>query len=48
MAHTVCFVNTLYAVHALERVGLENFENQQKGGVQKIFSIKGVLIKRVG
>ena len=40
-------LHTLYARHPLERVGLEKSKNCQKGGVQRIFSIKGVLIKRV-
>ena len=40
--------SALYARHALERVGLEKSKNRQKGGVQRIFSIKGALIKRVG
>ena len=32
----------------LENVGLQKSANRQKGGVYKIFSVKGVLIKRVG
>ena len=39
---------SLYAQHSLERVGLQNSEKSQNGGVQGIFSIKGTLIKRVG
>ena len=38
---------TLYARHPSERVGLEKSKNCQKGGVQRIFDIKGVLIKKV-
>ena len=39
--------HTLYARHALESVALEKSKNCQKGKVQRIFSIKGVLMKRV-
>ena len=45
VSDTVC---TFFARHALESVGLEKSKNCQKGGVQRIFTIKGVLIKRVG
>ena len=38
---------TLYARHALESVGLEKSKNCQKGWSQRIFNIKGVLMKRV-
>ena len=38
----------MYAQHTLEKVGLEQSKNLQKGGVQGIFSKKGALIKRVG
>ena len=36
----------LYARHALESVGLKKSKNCQKGWVQRIFNIKGVLIKK--
>ena len=39
---------SLYAQHALESMGPEKSKNCQKGGVQRILSIKGVLIKGCG